>query len=527
MAYRPARGVNTALQHYIGLANRNKFAAKLDVSSCFPNLPHDALRTQLERHLDDDALVSLIMSYVKIPICIDGEICENKKGILQGMPLSPLLCNVYMHSLDELLEKNGISFIRYADDIVLFADTLEDINAHCDLARSFIETELHLNVNGKKAAVGSCTDITYLGHKFQRDKRGVVGFKVDSKNARVFCDWYSERPQSSKGTVSLISDGILRQKDFSLLFDTETADVNIPPAATDVINVFSDVVFDTGFLSKAMKNGITVNVFDRKCGCVGSFIPNAPLKSPKLTHEQLMAYYDEKRRMSLAKEFVLASIHNDLLNVRYHAKHDDVPEYEAAIAELTATKAAVKNASDHSKLLLLEARAQKAYYACFDLFISKDGFEFEKRSARPPQSNVNALISLGNTLLYSLIACKIHKTALDVRVGFLHATNRRMTSLNLDVAEIFRPLIVDRTVFSLINKGMIREQDFVSSENGGVYVSNDGKRIFLEAFYKKLCDTLTVKGVTMSYDSIIDMELAKLVRHFRDTEKYKGFRQVR
>jgi CRISPR/Cas system-associated endonuclease Cas1 len=74
---------------------------------------------------------------------------------------------------------------------------------------------------------------------------------------------------------------------------------------------------------------------------------------------------------------------------------------------------------------------------------------------------------------------------------------------------------------------MIREQDFVSSENGGVYVSNDGKRIFLEAFYKKLCDTLTVKGVTMSYDSIIDMELAKLVRHFRDTEKYKGFRQVR
>jgi hypothetical protein len=94
-----------------------------------------------------------------------------------------------------------------------------------------------------------------------------------------------------------------------------------------------------------------------------------------------------------------------------------------------------------------------------------------------------------------------------------------MTSLNLDVAEIFRPLIVDRTVFSLINKGMIREQDFVSSENGGVYVSNDGKRIFLEAFYKKLCDTLTVKGIAMSEIYVRDQYV---LIDFEGSDPYQG-----
>jgi CRISPR-associated endonuclease Cas1 len=137
------------------------------------------------------------------------------------------------------------------------------------------------------------------------------------------------------------------------------------------------------------------------------------------------------------------------------------------------------------------------------------------------------MLSFGNTVLYNLIATEIQKTPLDVRIGFLHATTTRLNSLNLDIAEIFKPLLVDRVVLSLINKGSISTEHFEACENGGVYLTTEGKRVFLRAFYDKLDTVITVKDSKMSYDSIIKEEIRKLVRHFRGEEKYRGFRQVR
>ena len=186
-----------------------------------------------------------------------------------------------------------------------------------------------------------------------------------------------------------------------------------------------------------------------------------------------------------------------------------------------------KNETEYDKLLLLEARARHAYYECYDLFIRKEQFKFNSRSRRPPQNKVNAMLSFGNTVIYSLIATEIQKTVLDVRIGYLHATNKRMNSLNLDIAEIFKPLLVDRVILSLINKGEIVPSHFVTCENGAVYLTSEGKKVYLSAFYEKLDTVITVGDRKMSYDSIIKEEIRKLIRHFRDKDRYKGFRQVR
>ena len=128
---------------------------------------------------------------------------------------------------------------------------------------------------------------------------------------------------------------------------------------------------------------------------------------------------------------------------------------------------------------------------------------------------------------FNHIATKIIKSSLDVRIGFLHATNRRKESLNLDIAEIFRPLIVDRIVFSLINRREIYSAHFYKTENDGVFLNEDGKRIFLREFYAKLNSTQTIKDKQVSYSTLIDREIQKLTRRFRQGEKYKAFRQVR
>ena len=141
---------------------------------------------------------------------------------------------------------------------------------------------------------------------------------------------------------------------------------------------------------------------------------------------------------------------------------------------------------------------------------------------------MNAMISFGNTVLYSYIATEINKTALDVRVGFLHATNSRMESLNLDVAELFKPLVVDRTVFALINRRQMRpDLHFVKSEGDGVYLNAEGKRLFLETLDDKLHMHITEYGRSMTYTELITEEVRKLIRHFKTGEKYIPFKQVR
>ena len=101
----------------------------------------------------------------------------------------------------------------------------------------------------------------------------------------------------------------------------------------------------------------------------------------------------------------------------------------------------------------------------------------EKRTRRPPKSKINTVISFGNGLLYTVVLSEIYKTHLDPRIGFLHATNFRRFTLNLDVAEIFKPIIVDRTIFYLLNKQMLKKQHFMKELNQ-VYLNKKGRELF-------------------------------------------------
>lgn len=112
----------------------------------------------------------------------------------------------------------------------------------------------------------------------------------------------------------------------------------------------------------------------------------------------------------------------------------------------------MNEADSIEQLMLIEARMREAYFSCFDMIIRADDFSFVKRSRRPPRNEVNAMISFGNTVLYGYISNIIMRTDLDVRIAFLHSANRRPESLNLDIAELFKPVIVDRLIFrSLIS----------------------------------------------------------------------------
>lgn len=526
-AYRKNRSVETAVNQYCTYGTKYAVAVKIDPVSCFDNVNHALLNQMLNEMIGDEKLVALMMEYVGMPILSEGEMLYPEKGILQGAPISNLFCNIYLHKLDVYLEERQIPFVRYADDVVLFFDTSTEAKNKCERTLAYMEKELFLRKNAKKCKIDAPVNLRYLGYRFEKSQYGLTAFDADQSPFDVLKSWQDTTPRDTHRTVDVLKDGILRQKDYSLLFDGETEDFDIPIASTEVINIYASVIFDSGFLQKAMDRGILINLYDKHSSLIGRFYPNAPLKSPVMTFEQLNFYYSDRERLMLAQTFVLTALKHMKLNIRYYHKFYPDKYFEKTVTAINALEKEIKVCPSYENLLLLEARTREAYYSCFDRFIHNKDFIFEKRTKRPPQNEVNALISFGNTLLYNLFATEIYKSPLDIRIGFLHATNNREESLNLDFAEIYKPLVVDRVIFALINRKALNTSHFEKTENGGVYLTAEGKRIFLDAFYEKLDTSLQVKGEHFTYRELIKREVQHLIRYFRNSEKYKPFKQVK
>jgi len=123
-----------------------------------------------------------------------------------------------------------------------------------------------------------------------------------------------------------------------------------------------------------------------------------------------------------------------------------------------------------------------------------------------------------------LVLSEIYKTHLDPRIGFLHTTNFRRFTLNLDIAEIFKPIIVDRIIFTLIGRRMITIDDF-EKDMGGILLKENSMKRFVEEFDAKLKTTIQHRelGRNVSYNRLIRMELYKLEKHLIGEREYTPF----
>ena len=288
-AYRKGRSIETAVSQYCAYGSKYSVAVKIDPVSCYDNIDHEVLYQALTQMLEDEKTVRLMMKYVKMPFLKDGEMQYPETGILQGAPISNLFCNIYLNKLDAYLEERSVPFVRYADDIVLFFDSMNEAKNSFEKVLAYMEQELGLKKNAQKCKIDSPENLTYLGYRFENSRYGLSAFDVNLNRTDILVGWQETTPRDTHKTVDVLKDGILRQKDYSLLFDGETEDFDIPIASTEVINIYASVIFDSGFLQKAMEHGILVNLYDKHSSLIGRFYPNASLKSPVLTFEQLSA----------------------------------------------------------------------------------------------------------------------------------------------------------------------------------------------------------------------------------------------
>lgn len=325
-----------------------------------------------------------------------------------------------------------------------------------------------------------------------------------------------------KKTIYIFNDGELKRKDNTLYFETEQGRKFIPIEDVSDFYIFGEVALNKRFIEYISQKEIILHFFNYYGYYVGSYYPREHLNSGYVILKQAEHYLDEEKRLTIASQIVKGSIKNMLNVIRYYNNRGkDLKSIENNINSLHQR---IHSCKDISELMAIEGNVREIYYRGFDIIIDNDDFKFEQRTRRPPQNYINALISFGNSLLYVLVLGEIYKTHLDPRIGYLHTTNFRRFTLNLDISEIFKPIIIDRIIFTLISKRMISTDDFVS-DMGGILLKEKGRRAFIEEFDNRLKTTIAYRdlGRQVSYRRLIRMELYKLEKHLIGEQEYKPY----
>lgn len=324
--------------------------------------------------------------------------------------------------------------------------------------------------------------------------------------------------------IYIFSSGTLERQQNTLVFKDSDGKKRYMPVETIAdIHVFGELDFNKRLLEFLTQNEVTLHFFNHYGYYVGSFYPREYYNSGYLILKQAEYYLDILKRMDLAKRFVSGAINNMNKVLEYYIRRG-IEELSTTLEELSNISSAIETQDSPEALMAIEGNAREIYYSAFDIITDSEDFSFAKRTRRPPQNRLNALISFGNSLLYVAVLSEIYRTHLDPRIGFLHSTNFRRFSLNLDVAEVFKPIFVDRLIFSLINKNQLKAKDF-STGVEGVFLSESGRQTFIEEWENKLKTTIdhpTLKR-KVSYRSLIRLELYKIEKHLLRDKLYEPY----
>jgi CRISPR-associated protein Cas1 len=326
-----------------------------------------------------------------------------------------------------------------------------------------------------------------------------------------------------KRTLYLFSSGRLKRKDNTICVETQEGKRYFPVESVRDIYAFGEVDLNKKLLEFLEDKEIILHFFGYYGNYVGSFYPREHYNSGYLLLKQAEHYLDPALRLELARKFVEGALANMLQVLRYYSARGK--ELQSPIDTISALlQEALSQCTSVEELMAVEGNARKCYYESFNTILVDTPFAMEARSKHPPADPLNALISFGNSLVYTKILTEIYRTHLDPRIGYLHATNFRRFTLNLDLAEIFKPLCADRVLFALLGKKMIGTEDF-ENEGGICLLKERGRRLYVQEFEEKLQSTFYHRRLrrNVSYQTLIRLELYKIEKHLIGEQPYEPF----
>ena len=165
--FRPNRNAQQAVlkaQEYINSGYQH--IVDIDLKSFFDEVDHCILLQLLYRKIKCPFTLRLIRKWLRIPIMINGKLVKRRKGVPQGSPLSPLLSNIMLNELDKEMEKQGLRYVRYADDFSIYTKSNHAARKTGNSIYSFLKDKLKLPINREKSGIRRPVNFTILGFCF-------------------------------------------------------------------------------------------------------------------------------------------------------------------------------------------------------------------------------------------------------------------------------------------------------------------------------------------------------------------------
>jgi CRISPR-associated protein Cas1 len=214
--------------------------------------------------------------------------------------------------------------------------------------------------------------------------------------------------------------------------------------------------------------------------------------------------------------------------LRDHGEKIDGVALQNAVKNIERTLLAVPEARDINEVRGFEGIAAAEYFNVFEHLIvnQKKDFTFTERSRRPPLDEVNALLSYVYTLLAHDVRSALETVGLDPQVGFLHRDRSGRPGLALDIMEEFRPVIADRLVLSLINRGQVSKKNFTKAASGAITMDETARKTVLIEYQNRKQDEVYHPYIeeTVKIGLLFFVQANLLARHIRgDLDGYPPF----
>ena len=553
-----------------------------DIEEFFDLVSHSEIENRLLSFYPDEPLIALIMEWIRAPVQFDGELIERPAGLPQGSPISPMLANLMLEDFDTDLEAAGMKLIRFADDFVVLCKSRHQAQQAAQRAKQSLN-ELGLEFNPEKTGIGEFSDgFDFLGYTFlsalaiekHRSHEAPGKLQLDNipgaswlatllnrdpQRLRELNNRLDQKQQNHKtqNTSVIIrnqpaNNTLPENKLGSTLFITppcknitqkngqlEIADTDKTTATKNTCqrqnwNELAHIVLigrhniSQPCQTAALKHQVGIHYLTQGGKYLGITTHRQPAREgAELWLQQTRSWQEQNpHTLKLAKALVSARIHNQREVIRQRERHHS-PDSPSPLPALQKLIQNLQDCNNMEQLRGYEGQASSLYFARIANWIPET-FGFSSRQKRPAPDPMNALLSLGYTILYSHTASILQIAGLYPWQGFYHRGYGRHFALASDLMEVHRHL-VERCAISLLRSAQLKAEDFYQLPGGACQLTQAGIRLWLTQLSQRMLKPIQAKhsDKKLTTHEHLMQQSIQLVQHLRDEHKPVEFYRLK
>lgn len=487
-AYRPGRSVADAVRRVMALRREGyQHVIDADIQSYFENVPHARLISQLERYVHDASLIDLVGLWLEHHSHLE-------RGLPQGSPISPILANLYLDSIDEAIAMRGVRLVRYADDFLvlckseaLAGNTLER------LAHLLDEQGLALNAE-KTRVVDFDKGFTFLGHAFVRGMVWQEAARLDTTpneaDAHIAdvtqideldalhnsSDRHADKAPRGRWAprqriLYILEPGRVLSVDGESFIvrggESKAALIKIPHQRLDRIELGPDTELEAAALDLAASSETSVFRIDGYGQAIGRWVGRSGGNAERHL-AQCALTLDAPRRLAQARLIVSGRIRNQRVQLKRMARTRPEGDLSKTTAKLAQLIRQVERKPDLSieQIMGFEGAAAALYWPSVSALLGQPEIFGGQRARRVGHDPLNCVMDILAGLLTRDVTVAVERAGLHPGIGVLHATTAGSEALVFDLIEAFRAPILEACAFAMIGRKALTSTDFSNSAQG-------------------------------------------------------------